>query len=273
MHTDIAMNEKKQRLKASLLSIGMVFVALLFMIETASSQAGIFEVIHPDVDQGEIEIEVLTGVGLGTVEDGEERSVHEFAVGVGVTDFWKLIAAIEVANPEGEDAEVEAIELASLILLPIGEHDHDDEGDDGHPAFTLGLYTALEIPTEGGISEGALEIGPVIEAEIGPAEFVGNVFVEVPFADGEDPGLAYASQLVFPVTDSFAVGVENYGEFEGLFGERGPDVHFAGPAVYFEAELPNGHVFEPRLAVLFGLNDDSADAVLSFNIEYKIGQP
>ncbi|MEX0343571.1 MAG: hypothetical protein AB3N20_01520, partial [Rhizobiaceae bacterium] len=68
MYIDTAMTEKTQRLNASLLSIGLVIVALLLMIKTASSQAGIFEVIHPDVEQGEIEIEVLTGVGLGTVE-------------------------------------------------------------------------------------------------------------------------------------------------------------------------------------------------------------
>lgn len=272
MHTKFDPTNYLQRIKAKLLSAGFAIAALLFMVEAASAQAGIFEVIHPDVEQGEVEIELLTGIGLGHVEDGEERSVHEFAVGVGVTDFWKLIAAVEVANPEGEDAEVEAFEFASLILLPIGEHHHEEAGEDEHSGFTLGIYTALEVPTQGGLSEGALEIGPVIEAEIGPAEFVGNLFVEVPFADGEDPGLAYASQLVFPVNDYFALGVENYGAFEGLFGTRGPDVHFAGPAVYFEAMLPNGHVFEPRLAVLFGLNDNSADAVLSFNIEYKIGQ-
>ena len=45
-----------------------------------------------------------------------------------------------------------------------------------------------------------------------------------------------------------------------------------GPGFYWETELPNGHVFEPRIAVLFGLNDETPDATLSFNIEYKIGQ-
>ena len=84
--------------------------------------------------------------------------------------------------------------------------------------------------------------------------------------------MAYASQLILPVSDGFGVGIENFGEFEGLFGEKEEEIHFAGPAVYWETELSNGHVLEPRVAVLFGLNDESPDAVLSFNIEYKIGQ-
>lgn len=253
---------------------GLVFASLVCAVGSASAQGAVFEVVHPDVERGEVEIEVLNGIGLGRVANGEERSVHEFAVGIGVTDHWKITGAVEVANPRGDNVKVEAFELENLIVLPIGGIAHAEEEQDGddHSGFSLGLFTALEIPTEGGISEGALEIGPVFEAGIGVAEFVGNLFVEVPFANGEDPGLSYASQLVFPVNESFGVGIENFGEFEGLFGARGPDKHFVGPAVYWEAELPNGHVFEPRLAVLFGLNENSSDAVLSFNIEYKIGQ-
>lgn len=272
MHKDITTTRNQGR-SSNLLSAGLVFASLLCMVETVNAQGAVLEVVHPEVERGEVEIEVLNGFGLGSVANGEERPVHEFAVGIGVTDHWKITGAVEVANPQGDNVKVEAFELENLIVLPIGGIAHAEEEEDGdrHSGLSLGLFTALEIPTEGGISEGALEVGPVIGIDIGPAELVGNLFVEVPFADGEDPGLSYASQLVIPVNESFGVGIENFGEFEGLFGARGLDKHFAGPALYWEAELPNGHVFEPRLAVLFGLNDNSADAVLSFNIEYKFG--
>ncbi len=269
------MSKKLSAIKLLKTTIATTALAMSFQtyaVTQAYSQAGIFEVIHPDVEQGEVEIEILNGVGLGTVEDGEERSVHEFAIGYGFTDYWKLTAAIEVANPQGENPEVEAFEFENLLLLSKGGHGEADEDGDEHHDFTLGFYTALEVPTEGGISEGGIAFGPVIEAEFGELEFVGNLFAEVPFADGEDAGLAYATQLILPVSDNFGIGIENFGEFEGLFGERGDDVHFAGPGFYWEAELGNGHVIEPRVAVLFGLNDASPDAILSFNIEYKIGQ-
>ena len=160
-----------------------------------------------------------------------------------------------------------------LLLTPGGHHDDETDSDgEEHHGLVVGFYTALEVPKIGGIGEGGIEFGPVIEAEFGELEFVGNLLAEVPFADDEDAGLAYASQLILPVSDSFGVGIENFGEFEGLFGERGEDVHFAGPALYWEAELSNGHKIEPRAAVLFGLNDNSPDAIFSLNIEYKIGQ-
>ncbi|MEP3629803.1 MAG: hypothetical protein ABJN04_07375 [Hyphomicrobiales bacterium] len=252
-------------------------------INLAHAQAGIFEVIHPDVTKGEIELEFLNGIGLNNVEDGDERSVHEFAIGYGITDYWKFTAAFEVANPRGGSAEVEAIELENLIILPFFGGGHDDEkkrdhdkekgvedDDDHHAPFTLGFYTALEIPTDGGISEGGIEFGPVWEAEIGKLEWVGNLFVEAPFSEG-DPGIAYASQLILPINDSVGIGVENFGEFEGAFGSGGDDEHFAGPAVYFSHELSNGHVIEPRAAVLFNLSESPTNAVFSFNLEYKFG--
>lgn len=254
-------------------------------IQSANAQAGIFEVIHPDVKKREIELEFLNGIGLNNVGPGDERSVHEFAVGYGLTDFWKFTAAFEVANPRGESAEVEAVELENLLILPWfgGGHDHDkkhdhdkeknagsDDHDDDHPPFTLGFYTALEIPIEGGISEGGIEFGPVWETQIGKLEWVGNFFVEAPFSEG-DPGIAYASQLILPLNDHVGIGIENFGEFEGAFGDAGEQEHFAGPAIYFSAELPNGHVIEPRAAVLFNLNDDPTSAVFSFNLEYKFG--
>lgn len=240
----------------------------------AYAQAAIFEVVHPDVEQGEIEIEVLNGVGLGRVDDGDERSVHEFAIGYGLTDIWKFTAAVELANPESENAEVEAFEFENLVLLPFfgGGHDHSGKtSDDNHSEFTLGFYTALEVPREGGINAGGIAFGPVFEAEVGSLKWVGNLLIEVPFEEG-DPGLAYASQIVLPLNESVGIGVENFGEFEGAFGDAGEQEHYAGPALYFEAELPNGHVIEPRAAVLFGLNDTSSDAVFSFNLEYKIGK-
>ncbi|MEO1161049.1 MAG: hypothetical protein AAFW74_11435, partial [Pseudomonadota bacterium] len=179
----------------------------------AYAQAAIFEVVHPDVEQGETEIEVLNGVGLGSVEDGDERSVHEFAIGYGLTDIWKFTAAVELANPESENAEVEAFEFENLILLPFfgGGHDHGGKESDGdHSEFTLGFYTALEVPREGGIDAGAIAFGPVFEAEVGPVTWVGNLLVEVPFEEG-DPGLAYASQIVMPLNESVGIGVENFG--------------------------------------------------------------
>ena len=282
--------ESNRMIKQNVLKSTVHTAALALLIQAgattqAAAQAGVFEVIHPETEKGEVEIEVLNGIGLSDVDDGEERSEHEFAIGYGITDSWKLTFAVEVANPSDESAEVEGFEIESLLLLPFGggghnekedkesdEHDHGHghgHGHDDHGAFTFGIFAAVEIPEEGGLSDGAVEIGPVFEAGLGSWNWVGNALVEIPLEDDADAGLVYASQLVYPVNDVFGVGFEIFGEFEELFGGEDEQEHVAGPAFYLGYELPNGHALEPRAAVLFGLNDDSPDAVLSINIEYK----
>ena len=172
-----------------------------------------------------------------------------------------------------------------MLLLPFGEHasgdhdhghghDHDDEAFFGLGA--LGLFVALEVPNEGGIDSGALEVGPITEVTVGPVEIVANLLVEVPFEDDEDPGLGYGFSAAIPVADfdpvAFAAGVEAFGGAEGLFGDAAPieeNNHVIGPALYSEIDMGRGRVLEPRLAFLFGLTEGSPDAVLSFNVELK----
>ncbi len=244
------------------------------VVQTLPVSAQVFEVIHPEVEKGGWEVEALNGIVLDDVEDGDERSVHEFAVGFGFTEFWKTTIAVEVANPEGENAIVEAFEWENVLLLTSSGGHHDgDNGEEDHAGFSLGVYTALEVPQEGGIEEGALSVGPIFEFEAGPVSFIGNLFVEVPFENGVDAGLAYAAQISTPLTEHFAIGLEAHGDVEEAFGDAAPSdeqSHFIGPALFFEIEVGD-LVLEPRAALLFGLTDAAADAVLSFNLELKFG--
>ena len=265
----------------SLLVSTLTLVTYFTVTINAHAQAGVFEVIHPDVSKGEVEIESLSGISLDSVEDGEENFATEFAVGYGITDYWKLTAAIEGVNIEGDDFEIEGFELESIVLLRKASHGHDHDHDHGHKEnksflegffdVTVGLFTAVEIPEEGGLDEGALEIGPVFEGTFGPLDWVSNALLEIPFDSDEDPGLVFASQIIYPIDRHWGVGVESFAEFEGVFDGGDEEQLLAGPSLYYSAELGNGNVIEPRVAALFGLNDESADAVLSINIEYKFG--
>lgn len=243
--------------------------------------AQVFEVIHPDVVKGGFELEVLNGVTLSGVEDEDERSAHEIAIAYSPFSFWKTTFAIEIANPSGENADVEGYEWENVFLLPFGshggghDHDHDDEGS-GLSLGAVGLFVALEVPDEGGFDEGALEVGPIVEFEIGPVETIANFFVEIPFEDGEDPGFSYALSAAVPVgafaSGEIAAGFEAFGGVEGAFGDATPfddNSHVIGPALYSEFDIGQGRTLEPRLAFLVGLTEESPDAVLSFNVELK----
>lgn len=242
----------------------------------AASQAQVFETIHPDVVEGGFELEVLNGVILDDVENGEERSVHEIALAYSPTDFWKTTIAVEIANPENEGAVFEAFEWENVFLLPFGEshgaghgHGHDHSQHDVIALEAIGIFLGLEVPEEGGIDSGALAVGPVAEIALGPVITVSNLFLEIPFEDGKEEGLAYAFQAKFPVESWVGVGFEAYGEIENVFVDDVTHEHFAGPALFTSFDLGRGRILEPRVAVLFGLTDDAPDAVLSVNLELK----
>ncbi len=239
-----------------------------------TSTAQVFEVIHPDVIEGGFEFEILNGVVLDNVEDGDERSAHEIALAYSPTDFWKTTLAIEIANPENESAEFEAFEWENVFLLPFGGgHGHDGGHDHGDHGFleleAVGIFVALEVPNSGGIGSGAVEVGPVVEVALGPVETVTNVFFEIPFEDEESVGIAYAVQAQYPVIDKLGVGFEAFGELESAFNSDREDEHFIGPALFTELDLGRGRVLEPRFAILFGVTEDTPAAVASLNFELK----
>ena len=61
--------------------------AALILGAISEADAQVFEVIHPDVVRNGFEVEVLNGVRLDDVPDGEERSAHEFALGYAPFSF------------------------------------------------------------------------------------------------------------------------------------------------------------------------------------------
>jgi len=246
---------------------------------SAPADAQVFEVIHPDVERGGFELEVLGGATLAGVATGDERAAFELGLSHGVTDFWKTGIAIEIADPKGGNLEFEATEWENVLLLHGGHHGHDAAHDHdqahaegGFVLEALAIYAKLEIPDQGGIDEGAIVAGPTAEMRFGPVETVANLFAEFPFEGGEDPGLVYALSALVPVSAQLSAGAELHGAWEGAFGDDEPfsdNTHVAGPALAGEFALGRGRVLEPRLAFLFGLTDESPDAVASLNLEMK----
>ena len=205
---------------------GISVYALLAAFAASPATAQVYEVIHTDILPGGFELEILNGVTLSDVDAGDERAAHELAISYAPFPFWKPILAVELAKPKGEAYEVEAVEIASVFLLPFGKgahhhdhghhyvHDHGHHhghGDAAEPHYAVGIYTALEIPNKGGLSHGAFSLGPIAEAQFGPVKAIGNLLLEFPFEDGEDPGIAYALAASTSVARQIDVGLEAHG--------------------------------------------------------------
>ncbi|WP_417518537.1 hypothetical protein [Minwuia sp.] len=238
----------------------------------AGAQAQVFEVIHPDIEKGGFEFESLNGLTLSDVAPGDERSAHELAFSYAPVSWWKPTVALEIANPKGANAEVEAFEFENVFLMPGGgghAHDHG-HGDELH--VLPGLFLGMELPNAAGINAAEISVGPVLEVAHGPWLAIGNLFVDIPFEDGTDPGLSYAFSVARGVGSDWRLGVEMFGSFEQAFGDApalDQQQHVIGPAAYTSFDLGHGRVIEPRIAILAGLTDAAPDAVLSFNVELK----
>ncbi|PWE30474.1 hypothetical protein DDZ14_15655 [Maritimibacter sp. 55A14] len=245
---------------------------LAFIYDAPPAAAQVFELIHPEVERGSFELEILSGARLDSVPAGDERGALELALAYAPTQFWKTTIAVELADPQGGGLEVEAAEWENLLLLTAPEHDDDHDHGAAAQGFRLtaaALYSVLEIPAEGGINDGAFAFGPAVEFAAGRATVIGNLLAEIPFTDGDNAALLYALGLSVPAGETFALGIEAHGEIEDAFdgGEFGDGEHLLGPAIYAEYDIGRGREIEPRLALLAGLNDESPDAVLSLNIE------
>lgn len=245
----------------------------LALLAAPAANAQVFEVIHADVEKGGFELEVLNGLTLSDVAVGDERSAHEIAFSYAPFSWWKPTVAVEIANPNDGNAEVEAFEFENVFLLPLGGgHDHSHDHGSGALHFAVAGFVGFELPNQAGLNEAALEIGPIFEMEYKGWLAIANLALEIPFADGEDVGLAYALTVSHEVTRGIRLGVEFFGDIEEAFGNApafDQQEHFIGPAAYFAWDLGHGRILEPRVALLAGYTDAAADAVLSFNVELK----
>lgn len=78
-------------------SLPAILVAALAFAPDAKAQ--VFEVIHPDVEKDQFELEALNGLVLSDVANGEERYVLELAAAYSPVSFWKTTFAVEIAKP------------------------------------------------------------------------------------------------------------------------------------------------------------------------------
>ena len=76
----------------------LLAAAFVWGLTTVGTKAQIFEVIHPDVEEGGFEVELLNTAVVDDVASGEERSIHEVAIAYAPFSFWKTAIAFEVAT-------------------------------------------------------------------------------------------------------------------------------------------------------------------------------
>jgi hypothetical protein len=235
------------------------------------------------------------------------RERHSLGLGFGLTNWLNLQVGVEAEKARFEDVETIAqanafddlriteIQFEStIVLIPVG-------------SSGFGLAALIEHNVSlGGKEAHQLFLGTALQYENGPWSATANLNLVKNIGGGEEDGFnderwdfQYAAQVKYELNSQLALAIEGFGGVERLWnsGHRSEesllfgdfDRHLLGPVVYLTWKRPStpgsasaksdddeakgggddddGISVTAGFGVLFGLNDDTADAALKWSLE------
>jgi hypothetical protein len=227
-----------------------------------TAKAGAASTVHtPIIDYREWELEFKGGFQpLNDQQDGEHAYKVELAYGI--APRWKTELEVEYTRAPGQSARVEEYEFENIFqLTEHGEHWLD-----------AGIFTELSHNRLD--NENALEIGPMLQKEIGQNQLNLNLLLErrLDAADGPDDPIrtevAYQAQWKWFAHPKFQPGVQVFGKL-GTLGRLHSEELLAGPAFFGVVRLGNAKNLKYNAALLAGVTHGAPDTTFRFQLEYE----
>lgn len=179
----------------------------------------------------------------------------EIGFGYGVNSRWYTELSTQWVQFDGRHTHNTGVEWQNDFLLTQGQYDVD-----------VALHTSLERAKrrENGY---ALELGPVLQAQVWRTQLNFNLFFQREMDNGEknDTELAYQWQIKQRWKSWFSPGLQGFGEV-GKWNDWLPakkQSHRAGPAFFGQADH-----FKYEAAYLFGKNSGRAANSFSMRVQY-----
>jgi hypothetical protein len=223
-----------------------------------------FEIKDLHIEKGGTDIDLDNAVFSGRAGNAGNRSGHEQKVNYGVTDWWRLTAAVDWENPVGGDLRATHLGIENIFLLRAMKQKHD---------IGLGLFVALEASIHDEHTN-AFVFGPIVTVKWDKLMWTFNPFLEQTFGRNREDGIAldYAWQAKYELHEGLAVGVEGYGLVENLGDppRLAEQQHRVGPVLYGEVEVAKNFKIAPSIGVLFGLTSATADVALKLNVDIHL---
>lgn len=218
---------------------------LAMALFSAQSFAGIDKVYGPQVELGELELEMR---GIHGLESSDAHEV-KFAVGYGVTQSW-FVEGYLIGEKEDGKFEIEEVEIENKFQL----------SEPGEFWADFGALVEIEKELEQDLWE--FKAGPIIQKRIGKIVATANIFVEKQFGDDktEDELEALGSfQVKYRMGPNLEPAVEYY--VDEYTQAIGPvllgDTRFGDTKMKWE------------LGVMFGMNNTTEDATLRWQTEFE----
>jgi hypothetical protein len=233
-------------------------------IALSAAQAQTFDVKQIEVEKGALEYGAENMFARGVPHElGSEinRWASEHSVAYGLTDWWKISAALKFEKPEELDARLAQAAIGNIFVL---------KGIDEKRAFDAGIgwFTEVSFSTHGDTTN-TVVFGPIVTLKADKLSLTANPFFERTFGRNHEEGTAfvYGWQAKYEIREGFGLGVEGFGVIDNI-GSPPPlreQEHRIGPVAYTEWELRKDYKVVMDVGVMFGLTEATPDAALKLN--------
>ena len=239
-------------------SLSLLALALGLAASTSAIAGPADKIYIPRVEMGETEFE-LRG-GYKDFPGGVNEYATVFDLGYSVNNWWKTEFVVEYSGQPGVGSSFEAWEWENLFLLT----------EPGKYWVDVGLVVEYEHSFADGPD--VLKISPLFQKEIGPTIANLNLIFEHEVGSGASSAteLGYAWQVKWRGKESLEWGLQGLGGVGALGNLGEQDSHSIGPAIFGVQRLSNGNKLSYDAALLAGLNNQSPDLTVRFQLEYEM---
>lgn len=233
----------------------------------ACALAQTFDVKQLEVSKGELEFgpENMYATGLPGYRGSDvNRFATEKTLLYGLTDWWKISAALKIERPEELDLRLSQVAFASIFVLkPVADEKKRD--------FGFGWFSEVSLAVHDDATNAAV-FGPIATLKADKLAFTANPFFEKTFDQNREQGIAfvYGWQVKYELRDGFGVGVEGFGVIDDI-GNSPPvaeQEHRVGPVVYTELPIRSDYKIGMDAGVMFGLTRATPD--LAFKLNFAV---
>jgi hypothetical protein len=214
----------------------------------------------PSVVQGEVEFELLGGYQWWRNDEDDRERQFIGEIGYGITPWWKTELGIGTTRVPNASYKLDEIEWENIFALT----------EPGQYWLDLGLFA--ELAYDYPVRRKAIALGPMFQKEIDAFQGNLNVFFERELGSSAEPGAAinYEWQVKWRGNARFEPGLQGFGSL-GRTNDFGHQTQSnIGPAFFGQILIGTRNKLKYDAAVLFGLNRNTPDTTVRFEIEYEI---
>jgi hypothetical protein len=195
-------------------------------------------------------------------DDIDSAQGWEFAIGQGVTSWWKTELEAQWEKEPHESHEYTGFSWLNTFALT----------EPGQYFVDLGLFTELEFPDEHDEAN-EIEIGPMFQKQIGSTINNLNVIFVRDYGSKADynTDFEYEYQTKWLSNKAVEFGVQAFGEFGDVDDtlSSNDQEHKVGPALFGSIDAGQNKI-KYDAALLFGVTSASPDQTLRFTLEYEM---